>query len=93
MIQVVLDGGAVADMADLHRRLAELLAFPAWYGNNLDALFDALTDIKEETELMITDSETLLARLGSRGTALSRVLTRAENENKSLKITWEKEKA
>ena len=32
---------------------SEGLSFPEWYGNNLDALNDCLTDINEETLLKI----------------------------------------
>ena len=38
---------------DLHRALAEGLHFPAWYGGNLDALHDCLTDLNEPTELIV----------------------------------------
>lgn len=30
----------------LHKALAEALRFPEWYGNNLDALYDCLTDLR-----------------------------------------------
>lgn len=30
----------------LHAALAEALRFPDWYGNNLDALYDCLTDLR-----------------------------------------------
>ncbi len=36
---------------DLHEVIAEALPLPEYYGGNLDALYDVLTDIFEDTEL------------------------------------------
>ena len=37
-----------------HAALADALAFPDYYGHNLDALHDCLTDLND-TQLVITD--------------------------------------
>lgn len=37
-----------------HAALAKALSFPAYYGRNLDALHDCLTDLKD-TQLVIED--------------------------------------
>ena len=52
MKQVILDG-AVLHRSSLHDILSCELAFPAWYGRNLDALYDCLTDLGEDTELLL----------------------------------------
>lgn len=49
MKQVFLDGRTLQTPEQAHRLLAQELAFPEWYGGNLDALFDCLTDLSEET--------------------------------------------
>jgi len=41
------------DKAQLHETLARALDFPSWYGKNLDALYDVLTDISEETVIAV----------------------------------------
>ena len=41
----VLDGNKITDRETLHKTLAENLNFPGWYGGNLDALYDCLTDL------------------------------------------------
>ena len=46
-MRFVLDVSACETAEDLHRALAEGLHFPAWYGGNLDALHDCLTDLHE----------------------------------------------
>lgn len=34
-----------ADWGDLHRRIRETFGFPAFYGENWDAMWDCLTDV------------------------------------------------
>lgn len=59
------------------REIAEALEFPSWFGHNLDALWDCLTDLTEPTALVWTDWQpfavhqrkdwsTLLGLLGER---------------------------
>lgn len=45
---VTLPAGTWTDEADLHRDVARLLHFPAYYGRNLDALHDCLRDVVEQ---------------------------------------------
>ena len=52
-MRFVLDGSSVGSREALHRTLAAGLRLPDWYGGNLDALHDCLTDITEPTELVI----------------------------------------
>ena len=42
-IQLSLSG--CADWGDLHRRIRETFGFPAFYGENWDAMWDCLTDV------------------------------------------------
>ena len=86
MIHAVLDLETLMGREDLHRRLRELLPLPAWYGNNLDALYDCLTDLQEEVQLAILHSCLLQERLGAYGTAFMAVLTAAQQENPRLQI-------
>ena len=41
---ITLDCNGIADKKQLHQALYEALALPEWYGHNLDALFDCLTE-------------------------------------------------
>ena len=86
MKQVTINGNAVTSMAEIHRALAEELAFPDWYGGNLDALHDCLTEISEETCITILQPEALLETLGSGYTRLYRVLTDSAEENPYLHV-------
>ena len=48
---VVLDGRKMTDKRTLHNYLKEQCKFPEYYGNNLDALYDVLTDREEPLEI------------------------------------------
>ncbi|MGG1313171.1 barstar family protein [Cohnella laeviribosi] len=43
MRNVVLDGGKIDNVDQLHAALKEVLKLPDYYGHNLDALWDCLT--------------------------------------------------
>ena len=82
----IIDGNAVTSMEDIHKLLAQQLEFPEWYGGNLDALHDCLTDLHEEADVSIVHSEALLETLGPAYVRLSRVLSDAADENPYLKL-------
>ncbi|MFJ4230790.1 barstar family protein [Cellulosimicrobium cellulans] len=42
---VILDAGSWSTGAEVHRDLSAALDFPAYYGRNLDALADCLSDV------------------------------------------------
>lgn len=46
------------EINELHEYLMEKFQFPNYYGNNLDALYDCLTDICEDTMIEIIYDET-----------------------------------
>ena len=88
-MRFVLDGSSVGNRETLHRVLAAGLQFPDWYGGNLDALHDCLTEINQPTELVIRGSDTLETALGSYAAAFRRVLTDSAAQNDALTVTWE----
>lgn len=53
MKKVTIDCSSITQSADMHAVLASELSFPKWYGHNLDALFDCLTEIEETTLILI----------------------------------------
>ena len=46
------DGWGTESVAEFHELVASALAFPDYYGRNLDALWDCLTDLVEPTVLL-----------------------------------------
>ena len=88
-MRFVLEVSACETAEDLHRALAEGLHFPAWYGGNLDALHDCLTDLHEPTELIVLGTSALDELLGRRANAFRRVLNDSAEENPNLTVRFE----
>ncbi len=51
---VPLDLSGVSSEEEFQDRLSRALAFPHYYGRNLDACWDCITDIIEETQVELT---------------------------------------
>ncbi len=85
MKRVWIDGKHINDMASLHRLVSVALGFPSYYGNNLDALYDCLTDLFEKTEITVTNAEYLKKNL-EKGETFLRVLKQAADENEEIKV-------
>ena len=63
------------------------VALPAFYGANLDALYDCLTEIAEPTQIVVPANVTDNEKLGWYGEQLLQVLQDAAEENKNLQVT------
>ena len=57
-MEITIDCGGIATKEDLHAHIANRLGFPDWYGHNLDALMDCLTDLTD-TAVTLTGWEGL----------------------------------
>ena len=51
MKKIIFDFDIVETQEEIHEMIAGELEFPEYYGGNLDALYDCLTDIREETAI------------------------------------------
>lgn len=89
MAEITLDGLELQTIDEVHDRFAQAMDLPAWYGRNLDALFDCLTDAHEPVTVRLLHREELRERLGRRGGALIRLLRRAARETPSLTLLEE----
>lgn len=49
-----VDCSSITSAKELHRVLARSLDFPEWYGHNLDALYDCLTELPQDTWLFLS---------------------------------------
>lgn len=89
MRRAQLDGRRIHSREELHDALAGAVSLPDWYGRNLDALLDSLSELEEETCLRVTGAPALAEALGPYGEALLRVLRRAEEENANFRLELE----
>ena len=83
MKEITINCAAIGTMREMHDLLARELNFPDWYGKNLDALHDCLTDLCEETRITFLHFPSL--PFPSAG--LLNVLRDSEGENDKLEIS------
>lgn len=83
MKHITLDGNLLADAAQVHDYLKEMLEFPEYYGKNLDALYDCLTDL-ENVEITITAPD----EDGAIFQKVLRVFKAADRENGAFKVNF-----
>ena len=86
MKKVIIDGSKIESRADMHEVLAKGLEFPEWYGKNLDALYDCLTDISEDCEIVIENDEKLRNVLERQYKGFMKVFEDAAEETGKIKI-------
>ena len=72
-MKYVLDGKKMVSREETHAYLKETFGFPGYYGKNLDALHDCLTEMGE-MEVEIENAAEMLAALGRYGEILMQVL-------------------
>jgi len=82
----ILYGNEIHSKEQLHELLMQILPLPTYYGKNLDALYDCLTELSSPLELHIYDAETLCANLGAYGRQFLAVLNDCQNENPMIQI-------
>lgn len=89
MKQIVLDCSKIEDRKQLHEALARELEFPEWYGHNLDALHDCLTELEGEVKLILSNWKQLRDRLGDYAARLIYVLHCSSEENPDFQTDLE----
>lgn len=85
---VVLDGRLMTNRDAVHDQLSEQIPLPAYYGRNLDALYDALTDLQQPLELMVMHCFEMEVQLGSYAQALISTLKDAAKENPYFSVSF-----
>lgn len=87
MRTITLDINRLHSVPALHKYLRNALALPVYYGANLDALYDCLTEIAEPTHIIVPANVTNNEKLGWYGEQLLQVLQDAAEENDNLQVT------
>ncbi len=85
-MQVIIDGRKMKDKQTLHAYLKEQCRFPEYYGNNLDALYDVLTDREEILEIRLEYAQELKEILCGYGEAFIETLEDAAASSKKFTL-------
>lgn len=81
---VYLDARKLKERRTAHEYLAEMLSLPDYYGKNLDALYDCLTEVQDCRVVLLHAKEAALS--GTYGEKIVKVLEEGEKDNPGLKI-------
>lgn len=86
MKTIVLDALWMKTREEAHVYIKREFEFPDYYGENLDALWDMLTEESEETEVVIVHSQSLSESLGTYAQDLLDTFVQAAEENSLLRV-------
>ncbi len=88
MHKVILSFNGTERKKEIHAKLKEAFGFPDYYGHNLDALYDCLTDLQEETAIGFArwSAETAEEETAGYLRKMQRVFRDAEEENPHLAV-------
>ena len=84
-MELIIDGSALPEAAAVHDLFTRALDLPEWYGRNLDALYDVLTERGEPLRLLVRNREAL----AEYAEVLLRTLAEAAAENPALELVYE----
>ncbi len=87
MKEIIIDGSTIFTSSDLHEALSRALSLPAHYGKNLDALYDCLTEISEDTHLELRNWHHIEFHLKDYSGKAVYVFHCAQEENPHLTVT------
>lgn len=87
-MDILIDLGGIKNKSDLHDLLSESLHFPEYYGRNLDALFDLLTEPHEMWNITFKNTAAAKNVLGDYFRLLKETFTDAEEEIACIKAEW-----
>lgn len=86
MVTIILDCARLAERGAAHAYLAQMLALPDYYGANLDALYDCLTE-KKALVLVLMDADVALRGGGYTARIVETILD-AARDNPSLGVLY-----
>ena len=86
---VVIDFAAYDTRAAFHAAFHKEEAFPDYEGNNLDAIFDMLTEIGSPLSITVKNLRSWQAAADSYKGNIEKLLVRADKENPALTISIE----
>ena len=70
---IIIDGRRMTSVEATHKYLARTLRLPEYYGNNLDALHDCLTDLSRDVWIILINGDFMDESLGAYAEKLRRV--------------------
>lgn len=82
-MDLILDGKEMTTIDKLHDEIEKKLDVPGYYGRNLDALYDVLTDMAE-CAIVLKNAEIMENCCGEYAKKVIKVIKDAEAQNSSM---------
>ncbi len=86
-MEYILDFSNITTKDDIHEYISKILSFPDYYGRNLDALYDCLTDMPE-CSIILTGIDALYD-MGDYGMKIIKVFKDASGDNADIRLCIE----
>lgn len=86
---IILDGHQMLTRKALHEHLKERFNLSEYYGENLDALWDELSERTEPMEILFYNADECVDELGQYGLSLLALLKELDQKNESLRLRFE----
>lgn len=87
--KILISLAGIIDKKGLHEALKRALSFPDYYGGNLDALHDMLTEQGAGTRIVITGAGGMAPELDGYFEVMKKVFADAQSETPDLEIVIE----
>lgn len=86
MKEVIINGERITSKEALYSHLNRLFCFPSYFGNNLDALWDVLTDEVEPTMIHFKNVFAMQEQLGNYGEKVIRLFQNLEDHTDNYTV-------
>ena len=63
----ILDGTKMMSRESAYEHIAKICLFPGYFGNNLDALSDCLSELSKDSVIILMNRDAMLEALGDYG--------------------------
>lgn len=86
MNTILLNGKKMISKKGAHLYLKSMLLHPDYIGNNLDALWDVLSIVRQPVNIILFNKESMDAYLGQYGQSIIEVFKEAAEANNNIKF-------
>ena len=86
--EIVLDAGQIMNKVSMSAYMREILPLPEYFGNNLDALHDALSEIDEDVVFLLTQDNVRRICSSTYAYRVLLVISDAAEENRHINILF-----
>lgn len=81
-----LNGHMMRTKTSMYNHIAAVFSLPSYFGNNLDALWDVLSDIDEPTLIEFTQIKYILKYLDGYGVKILEIFQLLETYNENISV-------